>query len=60
MTNKSMMTDKSALVLWFNEIDKNDVGIVGGKSANLGEMASTGKIPVPNGFSTTSKAYNDL
>ena len=56
-----MMTDKkSALVLWFNEIDKNDVGIVGGKSANLGEMASTGKIPVPNGFSTTSKAYNDF
>ncbi len=48
------------MVLWFNEIDKNDVGIVGGKSANLGEMASTGKIPVPNGFSTTSKAYNDF
>lgn len=48
------------LVLWFSEIGKNDVGIVGGKSANLGEMSKMKDIPVPNGFSTTSKAYNNF
>ena len=46
-------------VLWFSEIDKDDVSIVGGKAANLGELASF-HVPVPNGFVTTSKAYFDF
>ena len=25
-------------IKWFNEIDKNDIPVVGGKGANLGEM----------------------
>lgn len=46
-------------VAWFTEIDKNDVPLVGGKGANLGEMANTG-FPVPNGFVVTSKAYYEF
>ncbi|MBN2043236.1 MAG: phosphoenolpyruvate synthase [Candidatus Aenigmarchaeota archaeon] len=44
-------------VLWFNEIGKGDVSLVGGKNASLGEMISKTKIPVPPGFAITSKAY---
>ena len=29
-----------ALVLWFQQLGKNDVEIVGGKNASLGEMIS--------------------
>jgi len=43
-------------VVWFSQIGKGDVGKVGGKGANLGEMAGIG-LPVPNGFCTTSDAY---
>jgi pyruvate,water dikinase len=43
-------------VAWFSEIHKNDVPLVGGKGANLGEMTNAG-FPVPNGFVVTSKAY---
>src|ERR1035437_883987 len=43
-------------VAWFSEIDKNDVPLVGGKGANLGEMINAG-FPVPNGFVVTSHAY---
>ncbi len=42
---------------FFDEIRKTDVGEVGGKSANLGEMTSQVMVPVPFGFATTSKAY---
>ncbi|MEM4634122.1 MAG: PEP/pyruvate-binding domain-containing protein, partial [Candidatus Anstonellaceae archaeon] len=43
-------------IMWFSEIRKNNLGEVGGKGANLGEMASIG-LPVPNGFVVTSGAY---
>ena len=43
-------------ILWFKEIHFEDVGIVGGKGANLGEMYNLG-IPVPNGFVVTASAY---
>lgn len=43
-------------VVKFNEVDKNDVGIVGGKGANLGEMIKA-KFPVPDGFIVTADAY---
>jgi pyruvate,water dikinase len=46
-------------VAWFTEIDKNDVPLVGGKGANLGEMANAG-FPVPNGFVVTSHAYYEF
>jgi len=46
-------------ILWFKEVDKEDIALVGGKGANLGEMASFG-VPVPNGFIVTSRAYFDF
>lgn len=42
--------------MWFHEIDKDDVSVVGGKGANLGEMTQAG-FPVPGGFVVTSAAY---
>lgn len=48
------MTNK--YVAWFEEVDKNDIGIVGGKGANLGEMTSAG-FPVPYGFIVTAQSY---
>ncbi len=44
-------------VKFFDEITKEDVSLVGGKSANLGEMTTRVKVPVPYGFATTSEAY---
>lgn len=46
-------------ILWFNEVDKEDIGIVGGKGANLGEM-TTFNIPVPKGFVISAQAYFDF
>jgi len=44
-------------MLWFDEIGKRDVPVVGGKSASLGEMTSKTKVPVPYGFALTADAY---
>ncbi|MCK5577046.1 MAG: phosphoenolpyruvate synthase, partial [Dehalococcoidales bacterium] len=46
-------------IAWFNEVTKDDVDIVGGKGANLGEMTLAG-IPVPPGFIVTAEAYYDF
>jgi len=46
-------------VVWFNEVTKQDIAIVGGKGANLGEMTNAG-IPVPPGFIVTAGAYFDF
>ena len=46
----------------FRELGINDVPLVGGKNASLGEMyqALTGKgVRVPNGFATTAQAFRD-
>ena len=44
------------IILWFEELRKDDVPLVGGKCANLGEMIAAG-IPVPPGFAVTATAY---
>ena len=44
-------------VLWFEEIGIEDVPLVGGKSASLGEMTRKVGVPVPYGFATTAEAY---
>lgn len=46
----------NAIILWFEELTKEDVPLVGGKNANLGEMLRAG-IPVPPGFAVTAYAY---
>jgi len=43
-------------IVWFNEVGKSDIGAVGGKGANLGEMTNAA-IPVPPGFIVTAGAY---
>ncbi|HQK41558.1 MAG TPA: phosphoenolpyruvate synthase [bacterium] len=53
------MNRKTAHALWFKDIDKNDIPLVGGKGANLGELVKAG-IPVPDGFVVTAKAYFDF
>ncbi len=47
---------KKPSLLWFKDIHFDDVNIVGGKGANLGEMYNLG-IPVPNGYCVTAEAY---
>lgn len=44
------------IVVWFEHIDKDDLSLVGGKGANLGELTKIG-IPVPSGFVVTAPAY---
>jgi pyruvate,water dikinase len=43
-------------ILWFDEINKDDIGAVGGKGANLGAMVSEG-FPIPSGYVITSEVY---
>lgn len=47
--------DKKSVV-WFKDVDKNDIALVGGKGANLGEMTKA-QFPVPQGFIITAEAY---
>jgi pyruvate,water dikinase len=56
--------DKSQqAILWFDQVNNDDVRFVEGKNASLGEMyvalRSRG-IRVPNGFIVTAKAYRDF
>lgn len=51
------MSKDQKYVLWFDEISKEELLLVGGKTANLGEMISQTKVPVPYGFATTAEAY---
>lgn len=43
-------------LVWFEEVNKDDVGLVGGKGANLGEMTNA-RLPIPYGFIITAQAY---
>ena len=56
-----MAADNSKkFILWFNEIGIEDVPLVGGKNASLGEMYQklhSKGIKVPNGFAITAYAY---
>ena len=45
------------LITFFKDIDKEDIPLVGGKGANLGEMTQAG-FPVPNGFAVTVESYD--
>jgi pyruvate, water dikinase len=47
-------------IRWFDQIGMDDVGLVGGKNASLGEMyreLTPRGIRIPNGFATTADAY---
>ncbi len=54
------MGAKQKYILWFGELSKKDVPLVGGKNASLGEMfskLSKKGIRIPDGFALTSEAY---
>ena len=46
-------------VVWLEEVGKNDLSVVGGKGASLGEMINIG-VPVPGGFAVTAQAFRDF
>ena len=46
-------------VLWLDEVDKDDVPLVGGKGANLGELLRLG-IPVPEGFVVDANTFKQF
>ena len=46
-----------SLVLGFQEIDKTQLLLAGGKGANLGELSKIQGIQVPEGFCVTTEAY---
>ncbi|MFZ2725708.1 MAG: PEP/pyruvate-binding domain-containing protein [Methylococcaceae bacterium] len=54
------MTAQTNYIRWFNELGIDDVPLVGGKNASLGEMyreLSPQGIQIPNGFAVTAEAY---
>lgn len=53
------MTVQQPLVSFFKDIDKDDLALVGGKGANLGEMWQAG-FPVPPGFAVTTLSYDSF
>ncbi|MBM9512907.1 phosphoenolpyruvate synthase [Desulfogranum marinum] len=55
--------NEKELILWFDEIGINDVAMVGGKNASLGEMyrnLDAKGVVVPNGYAITAYAYQHL
>ena len=48
---------ENAYVLWFDELHRKDVALVGGKSSSLGELTTSTGVPVPYGYATTAHAY---
>ena len=50
------MKQGTKIIVWFDEVTKDDIPLVGGKGANLGEMVHA-RIPVPPGFIVTADAY---
>lgn len=53
----------TTIIRWFDTLGSDDVAIVGGKNASLGEMIRSLKekdIRVPDGFATTADAYREF
>jgi len=60
---KLVMTDNGDYVRWLSKLGMNDVAVVGGKNASLGEMIhhlSEVGVQVPGGFATTAEAYREF
>ena len=57
------MSKKKEFILWFKDLTINDVPLVGGKNASLGEMCRNlikKRINIPDGFAVTAYAYRYL
>ena len=65
--NKKNVNNEEDFILWFDQVDKNSIPLVGGKNANLGEMYQNltkvkktkkdTQIRVPYGFAVTAASY---
>ncbi len=58
-----MNNKKTKFILWFDELGIEDVPLVGGKNASLGEMYRIlvpKGVSIPNGFAVTAYAYHYL
>ncbi|WP_333875234.1 phosphoenolpyruvate synthase [Methylobacter sp.] len=54
------MAEQANYIRWFNELTIDDIPLVGGKNASLGEMyqeLTSQGIQIPNGFAVTAEAY---
>ena len=52
---------RKAFVLWFDQLGIEDVPLVGGKNASLGEMyreLTPQGVKIPNGFAITAYSYD--
>ena len=49
----------SEFVMWLDDIGSDDLDLVGGKGASLGEMTGAG-LPVPPGFVVTAGSYREF
>lgn len=61
-TSSSSSAGTESLVRWFDELTLQDVPVVGGKTASLGEMIRSlddAGISVPQGFAVTAQGYRD-
>ncbi|MGZ8189549.1 MAG: phosphoenolpyruvate synthase, partial [Methylosarcina sp.] len=57
------MSEQSNFIRWFKELTIEDIPLVGGKNASLGEMyreLTPQGIPIPNGFAITAEAYRHM
>jgi pyruvate,water dikinase len=57
------MDKQNSTVLWFENIGLNDIALVGGKNANLGELSRIQNITnilVPPGFALTTVLYREF
>ncbi len=55
--------DKTRYIRWFSELTIDDIPLVGGKNASLGEMyreLTPQGVKIPNGFAITAEAYRDI
>ena len=50
------MRGESKNILWFKDISKDDINLVGGKGLNLGLMYAQ-NFPIPPGFCVTTESY---
>ena len=60
---KNTHKDQKPFVAWFKDLSIEDVPLVGGKNASLGEMyrnLSPKGVSIPNGFAVTAHAYTYL
>lgn len=48
---------EKSFILWFDDIGIEDISLVGGKNASLGEMCKKTKVKIPPGFAITAYAY---